>query len=357
MPGNAVRLDGLYKVFPGRGGPVQAVTGVSLEVPDGALLTLLGPSGCGKTTVLRMVAGLEEPTAGQIHVGGERITHVPPNRRRTPMVFQSYGLFPHMTVFDNIAYGLRVARRPAGEVRRRVAAMVELVGLGGTERRAPGQLSGGQQQRVALARALVTEPRVLLFDEPLSNLDAKLRVQMRQEIRKLQQRLGITSIYVTHDQEEALTLSDLIAVMHQGRVEQVGPPETVYARPRTRFVADFIGTANFVSTRVLAVGDGTADVIALGRQWTIRGDGLSPGAAVSVVIRPEAVAIRPPGQGGFPAQVTGATYLGGEVHYDLLVEGVSLLAKVATPGDTPRHAVGDRVGLDVAADSLHLVPE
>ncbi|MEK7204734.1 MAG: ABC transporter ATP-binding protein, partial [candidate division NC10 bacterium] len=193
---NAVRVDRLRKVFEGRGGggPVVAVDGVSLEVKDGSLVTLLGPSGCGKTTVLRMIAGFETPTAGDVFVGDERITDIPPNKRRISMVFQTYGLFPHMTVFNNVGYGLRIRRVAAAEIRTRVLTMLELVGLAGTEGRLPSQLSGGQQQRVALARALITEPRVLLFDEPLSNLDAKLRVQMRLEIRRLQQRLQITSV-------------------------------------------------------------------------------------------------------------------------------------------------------------------
>ncbi|MBI4841682.1 MAG: ABC transporter ATP-binding protein, partial [candidate division NC10 bacterium] len=206
---NAVRLERLCKVFEGRGGTgsVVAVDDVSLEVKDGSLVTLLGPSGCGKTTVLRMIAGFEAPTEGEVFIGDERITALPANKRRTSMVFQSYGLFPHMTVFDNVGYGLRIRKVPAPEIRARALSMLELVGLAGTEARLPSQLSGGQQQRVALARALITEPRVLLFDEPLSNLDAKLRVQMRLEIRRLQQRLQITSVYVTHDQDEAMTLS------------------------------------------------------------------------------------------------------------------------------------------------------
>jgi iron(III) transport system ATP-binding protein len=355
MGGNAVRLEGLRKVFTAHGAPVTAVDGVSLGVPDGTLLTLLGPSGCGKTTVLRMVAGLEEPTAGEIYVGGERITAVPPNRRRTAMVFQSYGLFPHMTVVDNIAYGLRVAGRPREEIRRRVAAMIDLVGLGGTEERPPGQLSGGQQQRVAVARALVIEPRVFLLDEPLSNLDAKLRVQMRHEIRKLQQRLGITTIYVTHDQEEAMALSDLIAVMHGGRVDQVGTPAEIYARPRSRFVADFVGKANFVPARVAAVGGGTVEADALGQRWVIRADGVEAGATASVLIRPEAIVVRPADQGRFPGEVLTSTYLGGEVIYEVAVCGVTLQARLVVPGDAPRYRPGDRVAIDLVGESLHLI--
>ncbi|MCL6499952.1 MAG: ABC transporter ATP-binding protein, partial [Firmicutes bacterium] len=213
-----VRLRGVTKRF----GSVVAVDSVDLDVPPGQLVTLLGPSGCGKTTTLRIVAGLERPTAGRVWIGEEDVTDLPAARRGVTMVFQSYALFPHLTVFENVAYGLRAQRLPAAEVRRRTLEALELVGLPETAQRYPAQLSGGQQQRVALARALVMQPRVLLFDEPLSNLDAKLRRRVRAEIRMLQQRLGITSVYVTHDQAEALALSDVVVVMNQGRVEQVG---------------------------------------------------------------------------------------------------------------------------------------
>jgi iron(III) transport system ATP-binding protein len=354
---NGVRLENLRKVFQGRGGgTVVAVDAVSLEVRDGSLVTLLGPSGCGKTTVLRMIAGFETPTAGEVLIGEERITTLPPNKRRTSMVFQTYGLFPHMTVFDNIGYGLRVRKVPAAEIRTRVFAMLELVGLGGTEARLPSQLSGGQQQRVALARALITEPRVLLFDEPLSNLDAKLRVQVRQEIRRLQQRLQITSIYVTHDQDEAMTLSDQIVVMHQGRIEQVGSPQEIYARPRTRFVADFIGRGNFLPGSVRAVEGGRTEVeIPLGR-FRVRAEGFRPGDGVWLLLRPEVIGLTSPAGGRWQGRVATATYLGSEIFYEVTVGPHTILIKAVHPQGTPPRAPGAQVGVTFDEEALHLVP-
>ncbi|HSB68662.1 MAG TPA: ABC transporter ATP-binding protein [Candidatus Methylomirabilis sp.] len=353
----AVRIEKLRKVFEGRGGgQVVAVDGVSLEVKDGSLVTLLGPSGCGKTTVLRMIAGFETPTEGEVFIGEERITTLPANKRRTSMVFQTYGLFPHMTVFDNVGYGLRVRRVPASEIRTRVLSMLELVGLAGTEGRLPSQLSGGQQQRVALARALITEPRVLLFDEPLSNLDAKLRVQVRLEIRRLQQRLQITSIYVTHDQDEAMTLSDQIVIMHQGRIEQVGTPQEIYARPRTRFVADFIGRGNFLAGSVWAVNDARTEVeMPLGR-FRVRAEGFRTGDPVWLLLRPEAIGLTFPGAGRWDGQVSTATYLGSEVFYEVAVGQQVILVKVGHPQGTPPLASGAPVGVTFDESSLHLVP-
>ncbi|MFZ1551370.1 MAG: ABC transporter ATP-binding protein, partial [Anaerolineae bacterium] len=245
-------LENLVKTFTSRGGvgEVNAVDGVSLSIAQGDLVTLLGPSGCGKTTTLRLIAGFEFPNSGQILLDGAPINDLPPHQRGMSMVFQSYAIFPHLNVFENIAYGLDVQKRPRDEIKRRVARVLELVELTGLENRAPNQLSGGQQQRVALARALVMEPKVLLMDEPLSNLDAKLREQMRTEIRRIQKRLGITSVYVTHDQVEAMTLSDQIVVMNQGQIVQIGTPDEIYRRPRTRFVADVIGQANFIEGAV-----------------------------------------------------------------------------------------------------------
>jgi iron(III) transport system ATP-binding protein len=353
---SAVRLEKLRKVFEGRGGGrVVAVDGVSLEVKDGGLVTLLGPSGCGKTTVLRMIAGFETPTEGEVFIGDERITTLPPNKRRASMVFQTYGLFPHMTVFNNIGYGLRIRKVPASEIRTRVRSMLDLVGLAGTEGRLPSQLSGGQQQRVALARALITEPRVLLFDEPLSNLDAKLRVQVRQEIRRLQQRLQITSVYVTHDQDEAMTLSDQIVIMHQGRIEQVGTPQEIYARPRTRFVADFIGQGNFLAGSVRAVEGVKAEVdLPLGC-FRVEAEGFCPGEPVWLLLRPEAIGLTPPGAGRWDGRVTTATYLGSEVFYEVTVSQQVLLAKVGHPRGTPALASGAPVGVTFDESSLHLI--
>ncbi len=245
-------------------GEVYAARDVVLNVRPGEFLTLLGPSGCGKTTTLRMIAGYEMPDAGRIRFGGQDVTAEPANRRNIGFVFQNYALFPHLSIFDNVAYGLNVRNLPAAEVRQRVGEVLSLVGLAGYEGQFSGQLSGGEQQRVALARAIVIRPRVLLFDEPLSNLDAKLRVQMRHEIRDLQRRLAITTVYVTHDQEEAMAVSDRIAVMNEGSVVQEGSAEDLYHRPASQFVAQFVGRVNLVAGRVAAVAGEAVTVAALG---------------------------------------------------------------------------------------------
>jgi iron(III) transport system ATP-binding protein len=251
-----VKLEHLVKRF----GKVTAVNDVSLEIPHGKLVTLLGPSGCGKTTILRMIAGLETVTSGRIYLGGEEITRLPPNERKITMVFQSYALFPHMNVYENIAYGLRVMRWPEDQIREAIQEAVRMVGLEGLTQRGASELSGGQQQRVAVARALVLKPKVLLFDEPLSNLDAKLRKHMRGEIRNLQRDLGITSVYVTHDQSEALAISDQIVVMENAVISQQGGPKELYTRPANPFVANFIGEANLLEVEVQDVANDLAQI-------------------------------------------------------------------------------------------------
>ena len=292
----AVVVEGVGKRF----GAVRAVEDVSLTVPDGRLLTLLGPSGCGKTTTLRMIAGLEQNDTGRIAIG-ERVVSDPasglfvaPERREIGMVFQSYAIWPHMTVFANVAYPLQVRHRPAAEVRERVEASLRLMEMAHLAERPATALSGGQQQRVAIARALVFQPRVLLMDEPLSNLDAKLREQMRVDIRALQQRLGITTVYVTHDQEEAMVLSDEIAVMHEGRILQMAPPETIYTRPANRTVAAFVGTPNLLEAKACEIRPGPGATLARveGEGWTgwcAVPDDLQPGEMVTVIVRPEAI--------------------------------------------------------------------
>ena len=281
-----VRLEGVTKRF----GRVTAVDHVTLRIPHGVIFTLLGPSGCGKTTTLRIIAGFEYPDEGRVYFGDEDVTDKKPYERNTAMVFQNYALWPHMTVFENVAFGLRIRKLPKEEVERRVRWALELVGLSGLEDRYPLQLSGGQQQRVALARALVVEPSVLLLDEPLSNLDAKLRLKMREEILRLQRKLGITAVYVTHDQEEAMSISDFIAVMNRGRVLQVGHPKEIYNNPANLFVATFIGRSTYLTGTVTNVEDGWVTIDSQGIQVKARlapGKRLEKGSRAIVIMRPE----------------------------------------------------------------------
>ena len=352
-------LENLVKTFTSRGGvgEVNAVDGVSLSIAQGDLVTLLGPSGCGKTTTLRLIAGFEFPNSGQILLDGAPINDLPPHQRGMSMVFQSYAIFPHLNVFENIAYGLDVQKRPRDEIKRRVARVLELVELTGLENRAPNQLSGGQQQRVALARALVMEPKVLLMDEPLSNLDAKLREQMRTEIRRIQKRLGITSVYVTHDQVEAMTLSDQIVVMNQGKIVQIGTPDEIYRRPRTRFVADFIGQANFIEGTVRQRRGDHLVIETLGGVLAapVSSDGFAVGEQATVVVRPEMVEINPP-QPVFNGIVRRAAYLGNVIEYDVEIAGRLLALVERDPRRMTLHPEGTQVGLRFLEDCLYVLP-
>ena len=304
-----VRLDHISKIYknPKTGKDFYAVHDVELDIKPGSFVTLLGPSGCGKTTTLRMIAGFESPDEGEIYLGGEPINELTPNKRDTAMVFQSYALFPHYNVFDNVAYGLKLRKVPREEIRERVTRILKLVELSDMEQRMTNQLSGGQQQRVALARALVVEPGVLLFDEPLSNLDAKLRVQMRTEIRRIQQALGITAIYVTHDQSEAMAISDNIILMKNGVIAQMGSPTEIYYHPNSEFVADFIGECNFLPCTVKA-REGE-DVLAevYGRPVKVRSATDKAGEA-EIVLRPEAIEIADDGQ--LPCKVELSCFMG-----------------------------------------------
>jgi iron(III) transport system ATP-binding protein len=272
-----VRLEHISKIYqdPKTKKDFYAVHDANLEIVPGEFVTLLGPSGCGKTTILRMIAGFESPDEGQIYLGGEPINDLTPNKRDTAMVFQSYALLPHYNIFDNVAYGLKIRKLPAEEIREKVTRILGMVGLEGMEDRMTNQLSGGQQQRVALARALVIEPSVLLFDEPLSNLDAKLRVEMRTEVRRIQQEAGITAVYVTHDQSEAMAIADRIIVMKRGVIDQVGDPHAVYYRPVDEFVADFIGESNFLRGK-LAEKDGDSGVATI-EGHSVEVDGVASG--------------------------------------------------------------------------------
>ncbi len=333
-----------------------AVDGASVDVHEGELVSFLGPSGCGKTTLLRLIAGFETPTRGEIWLSGRRLDTLPPNRRGTTMVFQGYALFPHLNVFENVAYGLRVRHLGGAMLRDRVVRALELVGLSGLEGVAPSQLSGGQQQRVALARALVLEPSLLLFDEPLSNLDAKLREQMRLEIRALQQRLGITAVYVTHDQAEAMTLSDRIAIMRAGRIEQVASPRDVYEAPATRFVADFIGRAAFVPARALAAAGGLIDVELFGYRVRVKAaESISAGAPVDVLVRPEALTLSAEGDGA-RGVVTQATFLAGSAQYVVQIQGLPFVAIETSPPGHRLLTEGSEVRVRLREDLLRALP-
>ncbi len=306
-----VVFDGVTKTF----GQVTAVEEISFTIEAGSLVTLLGPSGCGKTTTLRMIAGLEMPSGGRILIGDEDVTLLPATDRDVSMVFQSYALFPHMTVAENIAYGLSMSRLPKAELKERAEEGLRLVGLEGYGKRLPSELSGGQQQRVAVARALVLEPAVLLFDEPLSNLDAKLRRRVRQDIRELQQKLQLTVAYVTHDQEEALAVSDRIIVMKNARIAQEGTPRDLYEQPADDFVADFIGDANLVAGEIESLENGLALVRIGGLTHRLPARGLVPGP-VRVAIRPEAIRLSGDGGGeSLAGTVRKATYLGSHMEY------------------------------------------
>ena len=350
-----VQLERLTKEFRSpEGKAVVAVDDVSLAMEGGAFVTLLGPSGCGKTTTLRMIAGFENPTSGRILVDGADVSRRTPDKREMGMVFQSYALFPHLTVFENVAYGLRLRRRSGAALRSAVDETLALVGLQGLGARRPSELSGGQQQRVALARAMAIEPRVLLFDEPFSNLDAKLRISLRTEIRRIQQTLGITSVYVTHDQAEAMALSDLVVVMNAGRVEQAGPPDEVYRRPASRFVADFIGRANFVPARVEGLAGDVADVEVLGQRMRVPGgEGLAAGASATVVVRPESIRV---GVGELRGTVRRATFLGPMAEYELEVGSDVLLALDPDWMGRGLHQAGESVAWSLRPDQAYVLP-
>jgi len=350
-----LELKGLRKRFPNG---TLAVDGVDLAVSEGELVALLGPSGCGKTTTLRLIAGFEDPDEGTISLAGRRIDMLPPNRRDSTMVFQGYALFPHLSVFENVGYGLRVRRVGHPRLRERVDAALALVGLAGLGDRRPQQLSGGQQQRVALARALVLEPKLLLFDEPLSNLDAKLREQLRLDLRALQQRVGITSVYVTHDQAEAMTLADRVAVMDRGRVAQLGSPREIYDEPATRFVADFVGRANFLPGTVRGRDGARLVVDVLGRVRTIAAaPGAQDASAVEVMIRPEAIQLTVAGAPDtVAARVVRASFLGANALYQLASDSGELVASLPLDRGAALPTDGAIVGVRVRDDAMRAFP-
>ena len=351
-----VRLENVSKIYqdPKTKKEFYAVNNISLDIAPGEFITLLGPSGCGKTTTLRMIAGFESPDAGEIYLGDEAINTLTPNKRDTAMVFQSYALFPHMNIFDNIAYGLKLRKFSSAEIKDKVFGMMDLVGLTGMENRYTNQLSGGQQQRVALARALVVEPGVLLFDEPLSNLDAKLRVQMRTEIRRIQQQLGITAVYVTHDQSEAMSISDQIILMKSGVIAQMGSPMEIYYKPNSEFVADFIGECNFLKGKVVSSGNNVTLVQLPEGQAKGSSDKIyEPGSEVEIVVRPEAILISD--EGMLPCKVELSCFMGSYQNYHVRVGDTLVKIMDNCPVNKKIYNVGDQAYISFDPACAHIL--
>ncbi|HNV05010.1 MAG TPA: ABC transporter ATP-binding protein [Petrotogaceae bacterium] len=343
-----VKLDKVWKVFkdPQAKKDVVAVENADFTIQPGELVTLLGPSGCGKTTTLRMIAGFELPTQGKILIGDSDVTYLAPNQRDTAMVFQSYGLFPHMNVFENVAYGLKIRKVPKDEIKKKVTEFLGLVGLENLAQRSPSRLSGGQQQRVALARSLIVEPSVLLLDEPLSNLDALLREQMRVEIRRLQKSLGITAVYVTHDRVEAMSLSDKIIVMNSGKIVQIGPPHEIYRNPVSKFVAGFIGKVAFFQAQVMEVSDKCTVKINDG-VYTISSfdSSLKPGDRSVIMCRPEALTLSEPKKGLIDGTVVTNVYLGNSVESFVNTDIGEVLVQIDNPAEKRIFKEGERVSV------------
>jgi len=337
-----IRLNGISKAFEGE----TVLDNISLEIHDKEFITLLGPSGCGKTTTLRIIGGFETPDYGDVFFDGKRINDLPPYQRQVNTVFQRYALFPHLNVFDNIAFGLRIQKRPDQEIREKVKEMLALVNLKGFERRRVSTLSGGQQQRVAIARALINQPRVLLLDEPLAALDLKLRKDMQNELKNIQHKTGITFIYVTHDQEEALSMSDTVVVMAHGRIQQIGSPTDIYNEPINAFVADFIGESNIVDGIMLA----DRRVRVAGHTFDCVDGGFDKNEPVDVVIRPEDVDVVKPEAGMLKGLVTGVTFKG--VHYEIIVDVSGFKWMIQT---TDFVAEGETIGLSIDPDAFHIM--
>ncbi len=338
-----IELTGITKDFDGQ----RVLDGVSLDIMENEFVTLLGPSGCGKTTLLRILGGFLEQDSGTVVFDGQEISKLPPNKREINTVFQRYALFPHLNVFDNIAFGLHLKKLPKAVIREKVTGVLKLVGLSGFEKRHVNQMSGGQQQRVAIARALVNEPKVLLLDEPLGALDLKLRKEMQRELKKIQQEVGITFVFVTHDQEEALTMSDKVVVMRDGVIQQLGTPVDIYNEPKNRYVAEFIGESNIVDGIMIR----DYEVCFEGRHFECEDAGFAPNEQVEVVIRPEDLEIATPERACIMGTVRSVLFKG--VHYETMVESDSgIVYNMAT---TDRTEVGDRIGLWFGPDELHIM--
>jgi iron(III) transport system ATP-binding protein len=356
-----IQLQDIVKKF----GALEAVSHVSLEIRDGELFTLLGPSGCGKTTILRLIGGFYRLDHGDIRFDGKSVIPIPPYGRNIGMVFQNYALWPHMTIVDNITYGLKLKKIPGPEISEKVSRVLKLVNLGGLEKRYPGQLSGGQQQRVALARALVLNPDVLLLDEPLSNLDAKIRIQVRAEIRKLQKDLAITTIYVTHDQEEALTLSDRIAVVDRGKLQQLGTPRDLYERPENPFVADFIGINNLIAGKVLkieSVGRSMQVETQVGPLLCFCYKPFKPGDRCLISVRPETATISPSntpleGWNGISGNVSFMYYVGNAIRYDVEIgDGALFRVDIQNPWEHQPLAIGSKAYVSFPVKTTLAIP-
>ena len=342
MSENIIQLENVSVAFDGE----KVLDNLSLSIKDKEFVTLLGPSGCGKTTTLRIIAGFIEPDSGNLYFDGKRINDIPPYKRQVNTVFQRYALFPHLNVFENIAFGLRLKKMPDAEIRKKVFDMLELVNLKGYASRKVGNLSGGQQQRVAIARALVNNPRVLLLDEPLAALDLKLRKDMQNELKRIQKQSNITFVYVTHDQEEALSMSDTVVVMDEGVIQQIGTPLDIYNEPATAFVADFIGESNILDGVMLE----DYSVLVAGHKYTCSDKGFAKNEPVDVVIRPEDIKVVASDQSHLSGTVTNVVFKG--VHYEIIVDIKNFKWLIQT---TEFHGVGENIGIELAPDLIHVM--
>lgn len=346
-------INNLSKTFITKTRKVEAVKNVNLDIKAGEFVCLLGPSGCGKTTVLRMIAGFEIPTEGSIELGGKDIAYLTPDKRGISMVFQNYALFPHMNVYDNIAYGLKIQKKSKEEIKERVNKVLQLMKMEDFAERVPSQMSGGQQQRVSLARALIMNSDVLLFDEPLSNLDAKLRLHMRDEIRKLQQEVGITSIYVTHDQAEAMSLSDKIIIMKDGEVIQVGSPQEIYQKPKSEFVAKFIGRANILKAKILRKDETTTTIHLLGNEYIVKETpNYEIGDEVEVVVRPEAIDFS---KNTNTMKVVKSVFMGENHEYEVEYEDGIIEMILSNPRSKEIKKIGEMISFGISDDSIHII--
>ena len=357
----SVNLENITKIFKDKQShsEVHAVQDANILIEPGTLVTLLGPSGCGKTTTLRMIAGFELPTKGKVYIGNEDVTYLPPNKRDTAMVFQSYGLFPHMNVFNNIAYGLKLRKVSKSDIEKRVMEILKIVGLEQLAQRAPSRLSGGQQQRVSLARSLIVQPSVLLLDEPLSNLDALLREQMRVEIRRIQQSFGITAVYVTHDRVEAMSLSDQIIVMNAGKIVQVGSPEDIYEKPDSKFVAGFIGKVAFFPVEVQEVNEKKCVVKINDKVFDTYSyvEGIQAGQKATMMCRPESMKPVEPGEGILDGEVQTNIYLGNSVESFISTEFGEVLVQIDNPAQKKIYKEGEKVSMAIDSELARALPE